>query len=385
MSKVAAIVCALVLLTGAGLWWVFTDHSKQVTAYFDRAVGVYPGSAVRVLGVQVGAIDSVVPQGDVVRVDLHVDEGVQIPADVKAVVIAPSLVSDRYVQLTPAFSGGAELASGAVLAKDRTVTPAELDDLYRSANALTQALGPDGANNTGALSDVLSSSAAALQGNGQNLNTTIRQLGDLAGTLQENQGDMFATVDNLNTFTATLAASDQQIQEFNGRVSDVTGFLAGEHEQLGASLSSLATALDDVSRFVRDNRDLMKSNVDQLTGVTQALVDQRKALAEVLDVAPLGATNFINSYDAASGTVTVRGHLNELTHPPVLMVCKLLQQSLPEPIPQDLRAACDKLAPVLDGALQLPSIGETMHHLQQGELPPLPLPLVDASRQGGAQ
>ncbi|MEV0703134.1 MCE family protein [Saccharopolyspora sp. NPDC050389] len=381
MSKVVGIGCALALLVSAGLWWLFTDPGKQITAYFDRAVGVYAGSSVRVLGVEVGRIDGVVPQGDVVRVDMHVDDGVQIPADVKAVVVAPSLVSDRYVQLTPAYSGGTELVSGAVLAKDRTATPAELDDLYRSANALSQALGPDGANSTGALSDVLSTSAAALEGNGKDLNATVKQLGDLAGTLQENQDDLFATVDNLNTFTATLASSDRQIQEFYGRVDDVTGFLAGEQEQMGASLNSLAIALDDVSRFVRDNRELMASNVDNLTGVTQQLVDQREALAEVLDVAPLGATNFINSYDAASGSVTVRGHLNELTHPPVLMVCKLIQHSMPEPVPQGLKDACDKLAPYLDGKLQLPSIGETMHHLQQGELPPLPL--VDAARQEG--
>ncbi|MEU5849914.1 MCE family protein [Saccharopolyspora shandongensis] len=381
MSKVVGIGCALALLVSAGLWWLFTDPGKQITAYFDRAVGVYAGSSVRVLGVEVGKIDGVVPQGDVVRVDMHVDDDVQIPADAKAVVVAPSLVSDRYVQLTPAYSGGAELVSGAVLAKDRTATPAELDDLYRSANALAQALGPDGANSTGALSEVLSTSAAALEGNGKDLNATVKQLGDLAGTLQENQDDLFATVDNLNTFTATLAASDRQIQEFYGRVDDVTGFLAGEQQQMGAALSSLAVALDDVSRFIRDNRELMTSNVNNLTGVTQQLVDQRKALAEVLDVAPLGATNFINSYDAASGSVTVRGHLNELTHPPVLMVCKLIQHSMPEPVPQGLKDACDKLAPYLDGKLQIPSIGETMHYLQQGQLPPLPL--VDAARQEG--
>ncbi|MDA3648710.1 MCE family protein [Saccharopolyspora indica] len=385
LIKVLGIGSALVLLVSAGLWWVFSDPGKQLTAYFDKAVGVYAGSSVRVLGVEVGRIDAVVPQGEVVRVDLHVERDVQIPADVKAVVVAPSLVSDRYVQLTPAYSGGPELATGAVLDKDRTATPAELDELYNSAKSLAEALGPDGANSTGALTDVLNTSAAALEGNGENLNATIQRLGDLAGTLQDNQDDLFATVDNLNEFTAALAASDGQIREFNGRLADVAGFLASEQDQMGASLSSLAVALGDVSAFIRDNREQFSSNVENLTGVTQALVDQRQALGEVLDVAPLGATNFINAYDAASGSVTVRGHLNELTHPPILMVCKLIQHSLPEPVPEDLKKTCDELAPVLDGKLGLPSIGEALHHLQQGELPPLPLPLVDASREGGSQ
>src|SRR5699024_9975349 len=144
-----------------------------------------------------------------------------------------------------------------------------------------------------------------------------------ADTLHGNEDDLFATVDNLNEFTATLAASDQRIREFNGRVSDVTGFLGDEQEQIGASLEQLSIALGEVSGFVRDNRELLSSNVRNLTGVSQALVDQREALGELLDVAPLGATNFIKSYDAASGSVTVRGHCNELTHSPVLIVCKL--------------------------------------------------------------
>ncbi|WP_263252139.1 MCE family protein [Saccharopolyspora rosea] len=372
---------ALLLVVTAGLWWLFSGAGTRITAYFDRAVGLYPGSAVRVLGVKVGTIDRVQPRGGTVQVDMHVDDGTRVPAGAKAVVVAPSLVSDRYVQLTPAYSGGPELASGAVLGRDRTATPAELDDLYRSANALAQALGPDGANRDGALSDVIGSTAGALRGNGKDLNTTIKQLGDLAGTLQDNQGDLFSTVDNLNKFTATLAASDQQIREFSGRVDDVTGFLARDRQDMAAALSSMSVSLDEVSRFIKDNRQLVSSNVHNLTGVTQALVDQRKALSEVLDLAPLGATNFLNAYDAASGTVAVHGQLNELTFPPVLMVCKLVENSTPEPVPQALKDACDKLAPMIDGALKLPSVGETMYYLQQGKAPPLPLPLVEESRK----
>ncbi|MBE9375461.1 MCE family protein [Saccharopolyspora sp. HNM0983] len=365
--------CAVVLLATAGLWWLFTDQGTRITAYFDRAVGVYAGSSVRVLGVESGRIERVVPDGDAVRVDLRVDEGVDVPADAKAVVVAPSLVSDRYVQLTPAYDTGPRMESGTVLGGDRTATPAELDELYRSANALSKALGPEGANREGALNEVLKTSSAALEGNGKNMNETVGRLADLADTLHGNQDDLFATVDNLNEFTATLAASDQQIREFNGRVSDVTGFLGDEQEQIGTSLEQLSVALDEVSGFVKDNRELLSSNVRNLTGVSQALVDQRESLGELLDVAPLGATNFINSYDAASGSVAVRGHFNELTHPPALMLCKLLQHSVPEPIPEGLRPICDKVAPFIDGTLDLPSLGESLHHLQQGELPPLPM------------
>ncbi|WP_420810147.1 MCE family protein [Halopolyspora algeriensis] len=382
-TRVLVFGSVLVLLLSTVLWWVLQESGTRITAYFDKAVGLYPDSSVRVLGIEVGEIERVTPRGGRVRVDMHVDAGVTIPADAKAVVVAPSLVSDRYIQLTPAYAEGPRMSSGATIPNDRTATPAELDELYRNVNKLSKALGPEGANKRGALSDLLDSGAKALDGNGETLNATVERLGELATTLSNSEEDLFATVDNLNEFTATLAKSDRQIRQFYGKLADVTGFLAGEREQVGAALSSLATALTDVKKFIENNRATVSSNVENLTDITQALVDQRKALAEVIDVAPLGASNFVNAYDAETGAIGVRVHINELTHPPVLMVCKLLEYSTPKPVPEQVDKACDKLQPVLDGTLKLPSVGETLHHLQQGELPPLPLPVLEVTPTKG--
>ncbi|TDC90556.1 MCE family protein [Saccharopolyspora aridisoli] len=394
LTRTIAVLCALALVTTGALWWTLSASGTTITAYFDKAVGLYAGSSVRVLGVKVGQIDAVTPEGPVVRVDMHVDDGVSIPADANAVVVAPSLVSDRYVQLTPAYTQGEVMASGAVLDRKRTATPAELDELYKSVNALSTALGPDGANREGALNDVVNTTAATVDGNGQDLNTTIKRLGELSTTLSENQGDLFATVDNLNRFTGTLAQSDEQIRELYGRMADTTGYLASEREQLGTSLHSLAIALDDVQRFVHDNRDHMSSNVRNLTGVTRALVDQREALAEVLDLMPLATTNFINAYDSASGSVASRWNPQELAQPPILLVCRLIANvtPLPEPIPQSLRDTCEELNPVVEGLAPLPSVADVLGKLQtgSGDVPdqlgkgenPVPLPLVDAMKRG---
>ncbi|MFC7343394.1 MCE family protein [Saccharopolyspora griseoalba] len=397
-TRVLALCSALVLVTAGALWWMFSHTGTRITAHFDRAVGLYAGSSVRVLGVEVGRIEAVRPEGPTVRVDMRIDDEVRIPANAGALVVAPSLVSDRYVQLTPAYTGGPELPTGAVLERDRTATPAELDELVANVNALSQALGPDGANRHGALSDLINTSAATMRGNGQDLNTTIKRLGELSAVLSDNRGDLFATVDHLNEFTATLARSDQQIQEFHGRMADTTTFLAGEREQLGASLHELAGALGEVQRFVHDNREHVSSNVEQLTGITQALVDQREALAEVLDLMPLATTNFINAYDAASGSVTSRWQPNELTEPPVLMLCKLIANVTPAPpeeVPQALRDTCGELNDLVQGTAPLPSVGEVLGNLQvgAGEVPdrlergpnPIPLPLVDALRKGAGQ
>lgn len=384
LARVVATLCVLALLLAGGLWWVLFDSGGvHITAYFTKTVGVYPGSDIRVLGIKVGTVDAVAPQGSDVRVDLTVDSGTRIPADAQAVVVAPSLVSDRYVQLVPAYDDGPLMADNAVIPLNRTATPVELDDLYASLDKLATALGPNGANKNGALSDLLNTAAANLNGNGTQLADTIKQLSAAAATVANAKGDLFTTVDALQKFTRTLAASDGQIRGFENQLADVTGYLADDRAALGAALTDLTNALTQVQSFIQANTSLLESNVHNLTGITQALVNQRAALAEVLDVAPLGASGLLNSYDAASGAFDVRGDLNELTYPPVEMVCRLLQASTPANVPQFLSGACNQLAPILDGTLKLPSIAQSIGDLQAGKLPPLPLPVASSLFGGG--
>jgi virulence factor Mce-like protein len=371
-----ALVCVFVLVLVTGLWWLSRPAgATRLTAYFDRAVGLYEGSAVRVLGVRVGTVDRVVPDGPAVRVDLTVNHEYPIPAGASAAIIASSLVSDRYVQLTPAYVDGPRMASGAVIPRERTATPVEIDELLRSVDTLSTALGPDGANKTGALSEVLDTTAANLDGNGAELNTTLVQLGKLADTLGRSRGDLFATVDNLNKFTATLARSDAQVRQFQSRLADVSGYLGSERGQVGDTLDALAGSLGQVSSFVKDNRELVASNLRQLTDITQALVDERKALAEVIDVAPLGSSNYVGAYDAASASVGVRAVFNEFELPLGVLVCTILQRyseqspQLSPPALTDALGGCVSLMQQLHKVLPLPTVAQTLGDLQQGKLP----------------
>ncbi|MFD1051115.1 MCE family protein, partial [Kibdelosporangium lantanae] len=192
---------------------------------------------------------------------------------------------------------------GATIPRERTATPLEVDDLYASLNRVTTTLGPNGANQNGALSDLLNVLAKNLEGNGQATHDTIKQLGDAARTLSDSQGALFRTVDNLQKFTGTLATSDKQVRQFSEQLADVSKFLASERGNLAAAVEQLSGALDSVQQFISANRDKLKSNVDKLATITKVLVDERGALAETLDIAPLALSNLVNAYNASSGTL----------------------------------------------------------------------------------
>lgn len=382
-TRIAAVALVVALVAAAAVWLVLRDGQRTVTAYFERATAVYEGNDVRVLGVPVGSVEAITPQGKVVRVEMKLDDGVQIPAGAEAVVITPSVVTGRYIQLTPVYRGGPTLRDDAVIPRERTAVPLEFDQLARQTNRLATSLGPKGANKNGAFSDLLDVSAQNLDGNGKALADTIENLGEANRTLSGSREDLFGTISNLQTFTTTLADNDDQVRRFNTQLADISDFLAGERRDLGAAVEQLSIALGDVSAFIEDNRSALQSNVNRLTDVTQVLVDQREALAEIGDVAPAALGNLNNAYDAETGTLATRGNINELALPPMEMVCELLARGVSEPLPQTLTQLCSRLEPAVSEAVPAPSLAEVITSLEKGEPPPMAGLAVPRVPEGG--
>lgn len=387
VSRVIAAGCMLGVLAvaaAAAVWWLEPRPGRTITAYLRSAVAVYPDNPVLILGVPVGRITTVVPQGRLVKVVMTVDRSVNVPAGASAVVLQPSLVAGRSIQLTPAYTGGPTMPDGGAIPVQRTAVPLGIDDLARAANDLATMLGPTGANRNGALSDALDVAAANLRGNGQAINNTIGDVAALSETLAGSRKQLFATVTQLQSFVSTLAANDAQVRQFTTQLADVSNYLAGERGDLGAALRELSLALGEVAAFVQDNRAVLKSDVDRLTEVTAVLVRQREALGQIIDIAPTALSNLNNAYNASSGTLDTRLNIEELRAPPILLVCELLRRSTPRQVPATLARTCAALEPQLTGAVPLPTAAQVITSLQAGQPPPLPLlalPTVDGGRR----
>ncbi len=324
-TRRVALALAFALVAGATavvLWPRSTP--VRVTAHFPRTVGIYPGSDVRVLGVRVGEVKEITPQGRGVRVELEYDSGRKIPADARAAIINSSVVSDRYVQLLPVYRGGPAMENGAVIPESRTAVPVELDRVFDSLHTTAEAFGPQGANADGSLSRLLGVSADNLGGQGEKLHQTVEDLSLAVTTLSDGRKDLFGTVRNLQVFTAALAADDKNVRSFNDSLAEVADQLAGERKDLAAALRHLGKALGDVSAFVRNNKKALTSDVKGLSKVTKVLVTQRAALAELLEVAPAGLSNLQNAYNPSSGTLDTRNNL-EQSQDPAALLCSLLK------------------------------------------------------------
>lgn len=333
MNPAIAVVAVVALLAGALILLLPGSDTKTITADFPRTVSLYKGSDVKILGVAVGKVDEVTPMGTKVRVKLSYDAKYKIPADAKAAVISPSIVGDRFVQLTPVYRGGKVLADDAELGLDRTATPLELDEIFGSINELTQALGPDGANKpdatgTGALTRLLDSTARNFGGQGVQFNTTLKNLSKLTKTLADNKDELFGTLSEVETFTQALAQNDDTVRRFNDSLASGAGLLADERGDLAAVLKNLSVAMTEIRSFVSENRAALTTNIKGLNQISKVFVKNRKQLEESLTYAPVALNNLALAYNETSGTLDTRANIGEtvtqLTAKPSVVLCALV-------------------------------------------------------------
>lgn len=302
---------AVLLVTGLTGFRLLRGGGTTFSALFNTTVGLYKGSAVEVLGVSVGTVTAVKPEGSKVRVTMRLDRGRSVAADTGAVIVAPTLVSDRYVQLTKPYTSGAKLREGATITQ--TATPVEIDQLYNSLDSIMKDLGPDGANKNGALSRLLQVAAANLQGNGKDINTMIGEFGKATGTLADSGDDLFATIGNLEAINKTLADHNTSVAGVNRQFAQVTQYLAQDRDDMAAAVANLGDAMADLDDFINNNRDQLKTSVQKLVGPTQVLVKEKKSLKEAVRTMPLALQDFLSAYDVNSNTIEGRGDLNELS------------------------------------------------------------------------
>jgi phospholipid/cholesterol/gamma-HCH transport system substrate-binding protein len=324
-TVLAAVAALVAVVVGVGAYLVASPGERMVhaSAEFDRTTGLYVGSTVRILGVAVGKVTRIEPHGRTVEVDFSYPARYRVPAGAGAVIVPPSIVGDRYLQLTPVYEGGPVLSDGTRIPLDRTAVPVEYDQITASLSDLSVALGPRGANKDGALSRLVDVGAANLDGNGRRLHDTLHSLAQLLGTLDGNKSDLVAVIDHLDRFTTALAADDKGVRAVNQDLAQVATFLSDERGDLDAALRDLSVALREVAAFVHANRDALTRDVGGLAEVTTVLARNQRALAEFLDEAPQALLNLRDAYNPAHHTLDTRNNLDQLANPGQAL-CQLL-------------------------------------------------------------
>jgi virulence factor Mce-like protein len=295
--------CAVVDSVNHGL-----GRTIEVTADFENIAGMYQGNSVDVLGMAVGRIDGVQPHGTYVTVTMSIDSGTPIPADAIAALVSPSVVTDRHIELTPAYRGsGPTLKDGDHLGTDRTRTPVEIDQLIKTVDEFAGALKADGPDGTpGPLSGRVA--YPMLNGNGDRIRQTLE---GLSGALKVGVNDRNAIANlivKLNDLTTLLADNDTQVEQFSNRITNLSAMLAQQAPGLRAVLAQVDDFLANTSAVLAQNSGSLTGALSGLDVTAEQLRRNARNLTEVVDLAPLLFQNLNNAMTSMSGGA-IRLHL----------------------------------------------------------------------------
>ncbi|OBI18408.1 mammalian cell entry protein [Mycobacterium sp. E2327] len=301
ISLVATLVVASFLV---GTKLLRQVERSTYTAYFAEANGLFVGDEIRILGVAVGVVDRIEPQPASSKVTFSVDKQYAVPADARAAILSPSLVTSRAIQLVPAYSGGPKLSPGASIPLSRTAVPVEWDDFRRQLEKLTEALQPTAPGGVNSLGEFINSGADNVRGEGDTARDTVLKLSEAISALGDHADDIFSTVRNLQLLVSALHSSSDLLASFNQNLASVTTVLSNTPNEVGNAVKGLDGALTDLRDFLSENREAIGVTSDRLASITTALNDSRADVKQILHIAPTVFQNFLNIYQPAQSAMT---------------------------------------------------------------------------------
>jgi phospholipid/cholesterol/gamma-HCH transport system substrate-binding protein len=264
VRRVVAVAVVVAALVGLGGCAVFGDRKGgyELTARFDRAVGLYPGSKVRVIGIDVGRVTTVEPEGDGVVVTLDIESDQDIPADASATIVPLSLLGERYVQVGPAYTGGPTLEPGDEITDTRV--PAEFDELLRGLQDVTGAIDPDSA------SDLVTEMATLLEGQGEEISSLLEEGSGAVEIVADKATEIGDIVESLAGLSAALRDRTGSVEELLRNYNLLAEVLVANRNDLDATITQIDRAVVALTGLLRRHGQDLPADVEVLaqTGST---------------------------------------------------------------------------------------------------------------------
>lgn len=260
-----AAVLALVVSACSGL---LGGDGQRLQVEFPTSFNLFSGSDVRVAGVNVGHItDITVPEGaDSVTATLQLPDDLELPQDVRAVIIPQALLGERYIQLDPPYTGGPTYDMSQTLPTDRTAVPDDFDEVLDSLNEYLEALPKE------EVSRLVTNLATVLDGNGEELGQTLENVEVLIDVLEENDDEIVSLARRLADLNETLATRDEQIGSFIEDFNTVAASLADDREEIDAAVDGLVRMTEELASLLGQHRGNLEQDIGTLTGLGRTAV-----------------------------------------------------------------------------------------------------------------
>lgn len=280
----SALLTVAVLAGGLGAYATLRPggDTYTVTADVEQAPNLFAGGRVMVRGVKVGAISEVEPRPEGVRLTLEIDPDVRLPADATLSVIPVTVISDRYVQVFPAYEGGSTLEDGDHIPVDRTTIPAELEEVLTQLQGLLEALEPASDQEKGSLTRLVESLDEVFANRSEELAGTLVGSAEVLGNLAESRSDIVSLIRNLDRLFASLANRSSQIGIVNERFELVMEALLSDQEHLEGTIENIRFLAGETADLIDSSGDELGESLGRLSKVLRTILRHQGTVAEGL-------------------------------------------------------------------------------------------------------
>jgi virulence factor Mce-like protein len=223
------------------------------------------GGDVKVRGVVVGEVRSVLAKGDHAELELALDPDKTsvIPKNVSARLLPKTLFGERYVSLQLPEKPESSIKAGDVIPQDRSSTAIELQKVLDDVMPLLQAVQPE------KLSSTLTAVSTALDGRGKQLGQTLSQLSDYLGKLNPSLPDIKADITGLANVSDTYNKAAPDLLQALSDLTTTSRTIVDQRTQLSDLYATVNAAAVDLTNFLLVNKD----NLIRLTTAVQPTLD----------------------------------------------------------------------------------------------------------------
>ncbi|MBA9007600.1 MCE family protein [Thermomonospora cellulosilytica] len=296
---VMAVTAALTASLG-GCSLLGDGAQRHMTVYFAKARSFYPGSKVKIMGADVGAVDTVRNLGDRIKVTFHLRADIPLPRGVRASIVPLNLVGERNLVLHPAWKPGQPKETSDEIPLGRTDVPVEVDDALASFTNLSQALDPtkvDGA---------LQGAERSLRGNGRTFNATLEQAGRLVENIAGQDRELLEVARNLDRLAGVVRGREQILGRMISDFGEATRVLAAERRELQDLVRGVLALSEQGDKLLRKYKGQLPHDLAVLTRFALVLQGQSDRVALMLESLPEVGGALIGGYNDDLKALNIR-------------------------------------------------------------------------------
>ncbi|MGI5217829.1 MlaD family protein [Nocardia sp. CA-290969] len=299
----------VVTLVGTGVTgWQLARPAPEMRTYCAQmpdAIGLYEGSAVAIMGVPIGRVTEITPDGATARVRFTVPAQRKLPPDVGAVTVSDTIIADRALTLVGAEPQGPGWDPRRCITK--TLTPKSLSETLDALARLGQQLNGSGQpGRAGAVGAGLDALDRATAGSGDRINTLILQLGKALSAPDAAIGHLGALLDALTELTHRARGGWPTVQTtITGLTRTFADINTLEFPEIVRIVGNLVDVLPQLNDVVMMFGSPGLRVLDSMSDLPQMLAAGVGSLSDIIRMTPAIAAGFTESFDKSTGRMTI--------------------------------------------------------------------------------